>query len=396
MARLATGALLVLLLSVATLRAAVYHVTPTGNDAAAGTELAPWQTLQTAAAKVAPGDTVLMHAGLYPPGASLGRSGTAEQPIIFKPAGDGEVRVWGRLATLKDLQLVPGKPYTYVADDPGPVLAVTADLAASPFVCDALNEVKSADEVAAGPGRYYFDAAAARLYVRYREANPLQEHSLHVLRDQTGLSIGGAHVIVEGIHFSRFSNAGVVVSSAEGSALRRCKFSYCGYPWGAAVSLYRARSFTTEDCAMWTVMNGLMVQDCTACRFVHNSLFRSRAHGFILGQCRDVTIRNNIIYAGGNSGAALYVGADSARGLDVDYNCYLDSGSRLIVHWVPLGLSFPTFWDYRSQMVLVDRHSFCDDPKYVSTSPEQEDLHLRPNSPCRGKADDGTDLGVRW
>jgi hypothetical protein len=217
-----------------------------------------------------------------------------------------------------------------------------------------------------------------------------------VLRDQTGLSVSGAHVIVEGIHFSRFSYAGVVVSSAEGSALRRCKFSHCGYPWGAAVSMYQARGFTTEDCAIWSVMNGLMVQDCNACRFLHNSLFRSRAHGFILNQSRDISIRNNIIYAGGNSGAALYVGADSARGLDVDYNCYLDSGSRWIVHWVPLGLSFPTFWDYRSQMVLVDRRSFCDDPKYVGTSPDQEDLHPRPDSPCKARSDEGTDLGVRW
>jgi len=395
MARHVAGALLVLLLGVGTPRAAVYHVAPAGDDAAAGTEQAPWRTLQTAAAKVVPGDMVLMHAGLYPPGASLSRSGNAGQPIVFKPAGDGEVRVCGCLSKLKDIQLAPGKQYTYVVHDPGPVLAVTADLSTSPSVCDALNDVKSSSEVEAGPWRYYFDAAAAKLYFRYRQANPLREHSLCVLRDQTGLSISGAHVIVEGIHFSRFSYAGVAVGQAEGSVLRHCKFSYCGYPWGAAVSMYQARGFATEDCAIWTVMNGFLIEDCAACRFVHNSLFRTRAHGFIFNQSRDNSIRNSIIYAGGNSGAALYVGADSARGLDIDYNCYLDSGSRSIVSWVPLGLSFPTFWDYHAHMVLVDRHSFCGDPKYVSTVPEQEDLHLRPDSPCKARADDGTDLGVR-
>jgi hypothetical protein len=389
-------AILILVLRAAPLWAAVYHIAPAGDDTAAGTEQAPWQTLQATAAKVNPGDTVLMHGGLYPPGVTLGRSGTAERPITFKPAGDGEVRVWGRLARLDDLHLAPGRQHTCVVDDPGPVLAVTADLTDSRFVCDALTVVETAAEVEAAPGRYCYDARTAKLYVRYRDAGPLDKPSLHVLRDQAGLAVSGAHIIVEGINFSRFSLAGVTVGPAEGSVLRRCKFFYCGYPWGAAVSLYQSQRFTVEDCAIWTVMNGLMIQDCTGCRFLHNSLFRSRAHGFILNHCRDTVIRNNIIYAGGPSGAALYVGEGAAQGLDVDYNCYLDSGSRSIVHWVPLGLSFPTFWDYEAQMVLVDRHSCCGDPKYVSTAPGQEDLRLRPASHCQRGADDGADLGVRW
>ncbi|MAQ18986.1 MAG: hypothetical protein CMN30_29835 [Sandaracinus sp.] len=60
-----------------------YHVATDGDDGAAGTEAAPWATLQQAASTVGPGDTVVVHPGNYR-GMDIRTSGTAEAPITFR------------------------------------------------------------------------------------------------------------------------------------------------------------------------------------------------------------------------------------------------------------------------------------------------------------------------
>ena len=85
--------------------AATYHVTTTGDDAAAGTAAAPWRTIQRAADAVAPGDTVSIHAGSYP-GFVVTARGTEAAPIAF--VGDGDVRILGAATAHRDAVLVQG------------------------------------------------------------------------------------------------------------------------------------------------------------------------------------------------------------------------------------------------------------------------------------------------
>src|ERR1700752_3881393 len=63
--------------------AAVYHVGPGGKDTSGGSATAPWATLQQAAGKVGPGDTVMVHKGTYA-GFDLRTAGTKDKPITFK------------------------------------------------------------------------------------------------------------------------------------------------------------------------------------------------------------------------------------------------------------------------------------------------------------------------
>jgi MYXO-CTERM domain-containing protein len=72
--------------------AGTFHVAPTGADTAAGTDAAPWQTLQRAADAVTAGDTVVIHAGTYV-GFRVGARGTPTAPIRF--VGDGDARIAG-------------------------------------------------------------------------------------------------------------------------------------------------------------------------------------------------------------------------------------------------------------------------------------------------------------
>lgn len=63
-------------------RAATYYVAPTGNDANAGTQAAPWRTLQKAGNAAVAGDTVTVLPGTYSGFRPL-HSGTAAAPIRF-------------------------------------------------------------------------------------------------------------------------------------------------------------------------------------------------------------------------------------------------------------------------------------------------------------------------
>ena len=64
-----------------------YYVAPDGSDAAAGTQGAPFRTIQRSASLVDAGDTVVVRAGRYA-GFQLGwdfpQNGTASQPITFR------------------------------------------------------------------------------------------------------------------------------------------------------------------------------------------------------------------------------------------------------------------------------------------------------------------------
>ena len=80
---LGLGIGLAILAAAAWANAATYTVATTGDDAAAGTDAAPWKTLQFAASKVAPGDTVVVKPGNYV-GFNLQTAGTQGSPIVFK------------------------------------------------------------------------------------------------------------------------------------------------------------------------------------------------------------------------------------------------------------------------------------------------------------------------
>ncbi|MFH1496779.1 MAG: right-handed parallel beta-helix repeat-containing protein [Verrucomicrobiota bacterium] len=71
-------------------RAALYTVSPAGDDANPGTDAAPWRTLGHAASVAVAGDTVELLTGTYAERVLLTRSGTAEAPITFRARADNQ------------------------------------------------------------------------------------------------------------------------------------------------------------------------------------------------------------------------------------------------------------------------------------------------------------------
>lgn len=70
---------------------AIYHVATSGNDANAGTEASPWRTIQHAAATMEPGDSVLIHQGVYQETVTPSRSGAEGRYISFGHFGSDTV-----------------------------------------------------------------------------------------------------------------------------------------------------------------------------------------------------------------------------------------------------------------------------------------------------------------
>ena len=89
----------------------VYYVSTTGSNGGAGTSAAPWQTLQYAAGRVAPGDTVVVRAGDYA-GFQLTTSGTAAAPIAFQ--ADPGARVTARNPVTPDGVNLEGASYVTI------------------------------------------------------------------------------------------------------------------------------------------------------------------------------------------------------------------------------------------------------------------------------------------
>ena len=85
-----------LLSLIAPLQATEIHVATTGNDANSGDKSAPLRTIQHAAERAQPGDTVIVHAGVYRERVNPPRGGSSnEQRIVFEAASGEKVEIKG-------------------------------------------------------------------------------------------------------------------------------------------------------------------------------------------------------------------------------------------------------------------------------------------------------------
>ncbi len=80
---------------------AEWHVDPTGSDSGAGTAADPFATVGRGLQEAQPGDTVLVHAGVYHEEIDVPRGGTPGMPITLAGAGDGPAILDGADPSLK-------------------------------------------------------------------------------------------------------------------------------------------------------------------------------------------------------------------------------------------------------------------------------------------------------
>lgn len=350
--------------------------------------------IAAAAKGLQPGDTLLIRAGMYAGNINLNLRGTADQPITIK--GEGAVIIEGRAAEKTGWQPVPEQPEVYATSDAGPIAGMCLDLPSAVQGVEPLEPCRGLAEVAKCYQGFWFDAANQRLYIRLIGGAAPTGHTVWVLRDGGGLGLSGEHVRVEGLTLQRFAGGGIGLWQARDVTVEHCTISHCGAVWSAGLSLGQTVDITIQDCLIYRVRNGVLAQDADRTRLIHSTIYHTRAHGVYLVSGNAAVLRDNIVYAGGGSGSALYVGPPAAPGLQADSNCFLDTGTRALINWMPLGLTCPTLADFQQALPDLMPHSFSADPLFVSTAPGSEDFHLQPVSPCRGRASDGTDVGCRY
>ena len=216
----------------------VYHVSPSGDDNHDGSANSPLRTIQKAVEMVNPGETVLIHGGIYrDTGRSeflrISKSGIAEAPIILRAVPGEEVVIDGADNDLAQ----PGR-VSWQASDSGlywaPLLTKPEDVYYEkhflmPF--DSLNNLKTGlyggDTRTGLYGGWWYDGGARRLYLKiptnYDEwsgstINPTNTHIYAVLTDY-GIRISGDNVAVEGLIFQHLDTA-VRLDGADDVVLR--------------------------------------------------------------------------------------------------------------------------------------------------------------------------------
>lgn len=374
-----------------TARAALLLVA--GLARAATVPVAPGGSIADAVKDAKPGDVVLLAPGIYPAGQRCVGRGTAEAPLTIRAETPGAAVIEGRREVVRPLP-VSGERGLFVAEVTGRVVGVGVDYQDAPWAIDDLPRLAGRAALAKAYDGCWHDEPAGRLYLKYRGGQSLTGHELSVFRDGQGLEVSGEHLVIEGLTIRGMASHGILVAKARNVLLRGCRISRCGYVWSAGIWLHQTADVTVEQCLLFRLRNGLVAQDADRTTIRHDTVFHTRAHGLYLISGSGTVLLDTNLQAGGPSGSALYVDPRAAAGFRADHNCYLDSGNAALICWMPLGLRFPTFWDYRRSLPGQDPHSLSADPLFVDTTPGQEDFRLRPDSPCRGMASDGGDIGA--
>jgi hypothetical protein len=106
--------------------AATYYVDPAGDDAAAGDESAPWQTLEHAAHKLVAGDQLVVREGRYR-GFELRARGTEEAtsayPRTARPSAQARPKSWTSTSTCSDPRATPRPRRTSAPSPQAPAVA---------------------------------------------------------------------------------------------------------------------------------------------------------------------------------------------------------------------------------------------------------------------------------
>jgi len=177
-----------------------------------------------------PGDTLTIGPGEYFENVTLSDFGDLNKETLIRAELPGTVVLRGDRDAGLDFAQVPGRRFVYVADCETEVLSV--------HEADTLtNLAPAADAVALefGPGRFFYDAQAAKLYVSSSDFQPPERHhsTLGVLRGNGFHLLKCRRVVLDGLAASGYRTAvekevlllptsGFLLHQTQQCVVRRC------------------------------------------------------------------------------------------------------------------------------------------------------------------------------
>ncbi len=267
-------------------KAGVWHVTQKpvpGIDP--GSQV---RTLGEAVARLAPGDTVFVHGGIYREAVTVDKSGLPEQPILIRAAEGEDVVVSGadRITDWTPVQgedrvystpwphkFVPwNEHYTHPGDEYHRLIGRCEQVFINGY---PLRQVLERDKLTLAT--FFADIDAQRLYIK--PADNLEVAGDRAMVEASTreriLVVKGSYVDVKGIRFRYAANraqSGAVALSGAHATVEDCTFEYAN----ASGAEFKGQDITIRNCV-----------------FQHNGQLgfgANRAHGLLMTGC---TVRNN-------------------------------------------------------------------------------------------------------
>ena len=193
----------------------IFFVSPTGDDANAGTKEKPFRTLAHAATQLKPGDTVQARSGIYAEGDLFqGLKGNAQQPIIITAAPDEK--------PILDSSLVIARTSGVWKKVGNGVFVAKAKLNTDPtgyvaqdgrrmFPYPSLTDLKS--DKAKARRAWFYDAETKNLYVRTGSGSEPDAHTYNLSQHAYGIHLTkGAHVVVRGFTIRHYGAVAIRLS----------------------------------------------------------------------------------------------------------------------------------------------------------------------------------------
>jgi len=249
-----------------------------------------FRTIGEAAALIEPGDTVIIHGGIYREPVVIEKSGKPDNPITFKAATGAGVIITGA-DRITEWTKSPGedniysthwphkfitwnRQHTHPDDDYHRLIGRCEQVFVNSY---ALRQVLERDKLARGT--FYADLEAERLYVWSYDNQDISSRKMKVeasVRD-TILAVKGDYVTVKGIRFRYAANRaqhGAVEFSGNHLTAEDCIFEYTN----SSGASFRGQDITVRRCTFQ--YNGQL------------GFGASRAHRLRITEC---TVRNNNI-----------------------------------------------------------------------------------------------------
>jgi hypothetical protein len=372
--------------SAAKVAAADYWVGPKGRDATGhGRRTRPWVTLQFAADRVRPGDTVHILDGDYE-GVDLRRGGTSGMPVSFKAEGkrvqivrpnrrtpDG-INVEGASHVVIDGFVVNGMPRAGVRAVLGSHITIRGLRASRNGVwgimtghCDDLAIIGNQTSNSVKEHGIYVGNSGDRTLIGGNITWGNRGCGIHMNGD---LSQGGDGIISDAVVESNliFENgkgggSGINCDGVQNSKFRN-NLLYNNHASG--ISLYRIDG--GGGSMGNSVINNTFVQAADAWWAIN-----------VKNKSTNNVIANNILFHQGSRGS-INVSADSLSGLRSDFNIVADRFSP------DDGSRFMSLAQWQS-FTGLDRHSQVSKPQDVFVNIESNDYRLRDGSPAIDAAD---------
>jgi PKD repeat protein len=286
--------------------AAVYEVNAAAACPGAGTALAPFCSIGSAAAVAAPGDVVNVARGVYREQVSPPASGADGLPIIYRGARGAKILGTDDLSGAARWTLAGGTTWVTPYDpDTNP---------AQVFVDREALTAGAVDASTVPAHGFFYDAVAALLYVNLGGDHP-GRHRVQAGARSFGFAIEGrSHLVVEGFVVRGHNTNGIRVRGSSHVVIRNNRVARAA-SFGLVVDGGSSAVEVRGNALVGNGDAGLRLRtNVTQATVAGNRSHHNANHGFLIGETTASVFSGNVLYANARPGGASTTGLMLAAG----------------------------------------------------------------------------------